>query len=89
MTSRLNEIEEKAAAMRARSDFSMNEAFGLWLDMPLTKLAISLIPSKEDSSDVLKMLLKSSFESGFRAGGGSMLTEVVSSLGIHGDGRGR
>jgi len=74
------QFDAKVAEMRGRSDSQMNQSFDIWLDAPLTRLVISQIPAKEDSRDVLKMLLMSAFDAGFKAGGGSMLTEVVTTL---------
>jgi hypothetical protein len=75
-----SELDAKVVEMQQRSASCMNEAFDSWLDMPLTRLATAMVPPSKDSPEVLKLLLKSAFDSGFKAGGSSMLNEVIATL---------
>jgi len=51
-------------------------AFEKWLEEPMVRLGMSMIPAGE-KDDALKMLLQSAFDSGFNTGGGVMALEML------------
>ena len=60
----------------ALRDAAKNESFARFLEDPMTKLAVSMIPPA-DNPDVFKMLLQSAFEAGYSHGSGSVLSSFL------------
>lgn len=67
------EMERKTAARK-------KESFERWLNEPMVRMGMSMIPQGEHS-DALKMLLQSAFEAGHASGGAdigiTMLTAIL------------
>lgn len=55
------------------------EAFAKWLEMPMTKLGLSLIPPGENR-EALAMLLRSAFDCGYAVGTGQILARLLDTM---------
>lgn len=65
-------IERKSAANK-------KAAFDKWLDEPMVRMGLSMIPAGEHQ-DTLRMLLQSAFDAGHTSGGGSMLGSFLEAM---------
>lgn len=62
-------FEERTNAAKERN-------FTTWMNDPMTRLGLSLIPGGENA-DALRLLLRSAFEAGVITGQGGMAIEVL------------
>lgn len=64
----------------ARTNGKRREAFDRWMDEPLTRMTVSMIPSSDRHRDALITLLRSAFETGFNCGGAAFAIDVLDSV---------
>ncbi len=71
------EIDQKALQQKLKQ--TQKEAFEQWLEQPMTRVGLSMIPSGEHR-DTLRMLLASAFEQGFGSGSLACMMEILTRL---------
>jgi hypothetical protein len=69
-------MADKAAELERRAESQKKEAFERWLDDPMVRMGMSMIPPGE-RAEGLRMLLQSAFNTGFGAGSGLMLATMM------------
>ncbi len=59
-----------------KSEIKRKNSFEKWLDEPMVRMGMSMIPAGE-KQDALKALLQSAFNSGFESGCGDVVSELL------------
>lgn len=75
MNTQTNGPEEKQAARRR----SKEEAFAKFIEEPMTKLAMAMIPPA-DNPDVFLMLLKATFDAGHNNGASDIVGDLLDAM---------
>lgn len=70
----------------SRDDFKLESAravqdgFNAFLQQPMTKMGISLLPPHPEHTELLEQLLRSAYEAGFNTGQANMAVQMIESL---------
>lgn len=72
-------MSDQIEAMQRKTEVRKKAAFEKWLDEPMVRMGISMIPAGE-RADALRMLLQSAFESGCNCGAGDVTVQMLESV---------
>lgn len=72
-------LTSRTEQARLRMDADKSSAFDRWLNEPLVRMSISMIPAGEHK-DAFQMLLRSAFDAGHGAGQGAMAGAFLESM---------
>lgn len=67
------EVQERKNEARSKAEFDK------WLDEPMVRLGLSMIPAGENA-DALRMLLRSAFDAGVKVGSGNMAMSFLEAV---------
>jgi hypothetical protein len=82
MAAMRTEAEEAATTMRL--EHARKDRFAKWLDEPMVKAMVSMIPEGQNP-DHVRLVLEQAFRAGYDAGGGAYMLEMVRGIaGKHG-----
>ena len=57
-----------------------NDNFGKFMEAPMTKVGLSLIPPTEKAPEALEMLLRSAFDAGVASGMGGVIGSLLKAM---------
>lgn len=72
----MNDRDTFAKRMESKSNAMKEEGFKRWMDMPETRVLVSLIPPNEHA-DLVRTILQAAYNSGFATGQIGTIMEVL------------
>lgn len=75
-----NKLEALKQQMEASDKQTREEGFRLFMQDPMVKALISMIPPVPNSPEIVQTVIKAAFDAGFRVGNGAMLIDIMKAM---------